>query len=549
MCLKCEVKKTISDKLSRFLIDNGYHDILTDLYSGDDSKNYFDISTSDKSKISYLKGDRVPEDKSLLFDSDYRKSKAYHTKIGKLLSLNISQKRKQEVSATFFNNVVNENKLFLTSDICKYYHVDNYFDSNNGSVLSNSCMRYGSLQGAVKLYEKFGHDKVELLVLTDKDDKLLARALFWKEVSFGDDIGGYLDRVYSTNNNYQNLLYQWAKDKGIMTFNNISGTLSVDVKINKCDGVPYFDTFKYYNSCGELNNSCGDYTLESVDGITLDRANENIFCCESCGNDFDYHDEGGTTPNGTILCDSCGTYICDGDHEGYYHNDDVVYVDNTYYHKEDENIIFSDYDDECYHIDDMEYSEYHNSYIKHDDVVVVGDDDFYHSDDVGDVIIYLDYTSEYFKIDDDDVIKIDDKYYHIDECIDIDGDYYHEDSKQLVENSDGEIVLKYVIPQKKLESCMIYNKFNGAVVVYGEYFKYDNSGYTLDLFIHKSLNGDGSYTVSESITGAKVHSSVGSDKKQVIKDVVSKLDSMKIISIKHAIKITLNKKVYSLVAV
>ena len=115
------MSKLISHDLKKFLLDNDLSCIHEDLINSDNGNNYFDFSTTDKSKISYLKGDRIPDDTSLLFDDEYRKTKAYHTKLGKLLSDDMKQNNNediQKVSTLLHNRAYkddnNSDNLFLT---------------------------------------------------------------------------------------------------------------------------------------------------------------------------------------------------------------------------------------------------------------------------------------------------------------------------------------------------------------------------------------------------------------------------------------------------
>jgi len=211
-------QKVLSPELTDYLIHHSLMLLLNDLENNhSNGNNYFDFSLSDTTKISYLKGDRIPDDTNLIFDTEYRKNKAYHGKIGKLLSDEFKQNNNediQKISALMSNRGLKNTKLFLTDKICHYYHEDNYSNIHGTSgQLHSSCMKHDHLQDAIKLYEKFGSDTVQLLVLTDNEDKVLGRALFWHKVKHDDNIIQYMDRVYACNDNVAHKFYEYAQNK------------------------------------------------------------------------------------------------------------------------------------------------------------------------------------------------------------------------------------------------------------------------------------------------------------------------------------------------
>jgi len=419
-------QKTISPELTDFLVHNGLANILNDLYNSENGNDYFDFSLTDATKISYLKGDRIPKQEYLLFDTLYREGKAYHTRIGKLLSDEMKQNNNediQKISALMSNRDMKNKELFLTDKICHYYHEDNYADG--GGQLNSSCMKHSHLQNAIKLYENFGSDTVQLLVLTDENEMVLGRALFWHKVKCDDKNTSYLDRVYAVNDNISHLFYDYAKNKDIPYFDERKAYhLTTDVNIDDEDSVPYFDTFKYY-SHGNINNSSGDYSLEGTDGNTL--SEDENHTCDSCGNSFDYESEGGYSESyGGDLCDDCIVY-CDDEH---HHIDDCVNIDGEWYKKDDGNIVecsngdylhidnacYSEYNNEYYHCDDVVYSEHHEDYFLPDDVVDVNDD--------------------YYLPDDEDIIEIDSEYHLKEDCTEIDDRWYLQDDENIEYNEE-----------------------------------------------------------------------------------------------------------------
>jgi hypothetical protein len=380
-------KKSISKRLKRFLVLNNLSSIYTALEADKTSKNYFDFSVSDRSKISYLRGDRVPQYSHLYYNNAYRKSKAFHTSIGKLVAdSNVSQAEIQKASALLqYQN----SKIIITDKIQYYYHENNY--SKLSGNLGNSCMRHDSLQDAIKLYEIIGKGIVQLAVILDSDDKVLARGLLWYTARDNDNNNIiYLDRVYGVDDNYQTKLYDWAEQKGYKHYKNNSNHLSIKVSIDNNIPLPYMDTFRYYNYDGYLNNNDGDVCLESTDARTIEELDDN-YECEHCHNTV--------SRNEILYIDDYGIYLCDGcwvyseDEQRHIPEKYAIEINGEYYSEDNENICYSDYDSQYYLIDDCVYSEYHNSYLACQDVV------FCESDD------------DYYFINDTCIIEIDGKYY------------------------------------------------------------------------------------------------------------------------------------------
>jgi len=520
--------KIVSDELTKFLLDHNLENILDDLFNSRNGKNYFDLSITNKGKISYLKGDRIPENKNLLFDDEYREDKAYHTKIGKLLSDKVTQKDIQKISALLSNRALEETKLFLSDEICKYYHENNYAEGRG--QLNNSCMKYDNCQEYIKLYENFGNDIVQILVLLNENNEVMGRALFWHDVNYKDTTIKYMDRVYSINDNISHIFYEYAKNNNIKYFDDdtYNNKMSIDVNISEDIPLPYFDTFKYFDDFSKLNTCDGTYNLENTEGASLHSLNENINTCNECGSDFDCENEGGYSEYcDDYLCDNCA-YFVNGE---CYPESQVIQVNFEYYHIEDENIVYSEYNSEHYHIDDVCYSEHHQDYFLIDDVINIEDD--------------------YYLLDDDEIIEIDSEWYLKENCIEINGKYYLEDDKNIIYNDDtskyelinntNEDQLKELSPDNtKSEYLEIFTNKGEIKKVSGEYFTYTREGQTIaELFIHKSIDNDKYHVVSEKITGSIVSSGYYKTKYEAKKNAINRLNNKTIIEIKDAINRTL----------
>jgi len=351
-------KKYISDDLKEFLKSNDLLAVLEALENREDSKNYFDFSYTDKSKVSYLTQDRIPDNLSLLFDKEYRVSKAYHTKIGKLISDAVSNDVIVFASKKFFARQ-NSFDIILVDNICYNYLESSYSrdESGNGGSLYNSCMRYDECQDYTAIYEYFGKDVVQLAVILNADKKVLARALFWNCIDSNDNSVKYLDRVYAVNDNIGSMMYNWAEENGFLSYNKTKPELRIDVNIPDDHPLPYFDSFRYYED-GILSTESGKYCLDSTDGQCLDEMS-NDFYCNNCGESVDEGDRRYSNCEDRDLCPNCSVW---SDYmDDYLSESEAVYSEhsNTYI---------------CAGHDDFVYSEYHSDYLHRDDVVPIGDD-------------------------------------------------------------------------------------------------------------------------------------------------------------------------------
>lgn len=134
----------------------------------------------------------------------------------------------------------------------KYWYNDENYQAKLGK-LGKSCMSDEESQSFFKIYTK-NKKTVSLLILKNKDNKLLGRAILWKLKS-----GEYfLDRVYTINDSDENILINYAIKNDYMY--RSSGTdisyykkgVEVDdpkleVKLEECDFTyyPYLDTMIY----------------------------------------------------------------------------------------------------------------------------------------------------------------------------------------------------------------------------------------------------------------------------------------------------------------
>lgn len=142
------------------------------------------------------------------------------------------------------NNAMSFFKLVKGNEIKKWYHHRNY--AANSGQLGNSCMRYDKCQSYFDIYTR-NPDVCQLLIY-EKDDKLLGRALVWTL----DNGKKYMDRIYTIKDNIDILFIRWADENNVSYSSteqmkvNLSIKWDIDFIIDEEIQFPYMDTFIYY---------------------------------------------------------------------------------------------------------------------------------------------------------------------------------------------------------------------------------------------------------------------------------------------------------------
>lgn len=142
------------------------------------------------------------------------------------------------------NNAMSFFKLVKGNEIKKWYHHRNY--ASNSGQLGNSCMRYDKCQSYFDIYTR-NSDVCQLLIY-EKDDKLLGRALVWTL----DNGKRYMDRIYTIKDNIDIFFIRWADENNVSYSSteqmkvNLSINWDIDFIIDENIEFPYMDTFKYY---------------------------------------------------------------------------------------------------------------------------------------------------------------------------------------------------------------------------------------------------------------------------------------------------------------
>lgn len=138
-----------------------------------------------------------------------------------------------------FNNF----KIVDGEHIKKWYNVKNYSKTNGHSSgqLGSSCMRYEECHSFFNIYIK-NPEVCKLLILLDKDDKLIGRSLLWTLI----DGSKVMDRIYTSRDSLMHLFEKWGRKNGYVCKFKTNEQMSVKVKPIKYSKYPYMDTFCYY---------------------------------------------------------------------------------------------------------------------------------------------------------------------------------------------------------------------------------------------------------------------------------------------------------------
>ena len=256
----------------------------------DDHVNYISISSSDRTKISYLTSERAQS----LIDSNqdlWSSSRRFHVKPGSFISKIFKRISLDEVQkfSVLFRNIQNkiETKFDIVdgSRLSHYYHYNSYL-SESGS-LGCSCMKYDQCQDYLELYTQ-NPDIVKMLIMVTPDRRLIGRALLWE---FGGN--KIMDRIYTIDDDtYQFHFKKWADENGYIykkeqKWNNglffesngktIYKELFVKLGNTKFAYYPYLDTFRfldtktgtlYNHKPTDTNTLYNIKTLSSADGST-----------------------------------------------------------------------------------------------------------------------------------------------------------------------------------------------------------------------------------------------------------------------------------------
>lgn len=206
-------------------------------------------------------------------------------------------------------------KLYKGDDILKIYHCENY---DEGETMG-SCMRHGYAQKYLEIYTNNPNQVQVLGLINPENGKIRGRALIWTM----DNGGKFMDRVYTTNKQYDVEFNNFAEENNIER-RTPSSDVTLEVE-GEYDYYPYMDTFEYYEpSSGTLSDTDGgDYIHlqdtnggSSASGVWSEVHEENIPEDEAI---YVEHIEG-------YVYDHEIVQSWDGDEYLYRDSDDVEYI-------------------------------------------------------------------------------------------------------------------------------------------------------------------------------------------------------------------------------
>jgi hypothetical protein len=361
-------------------------------------------------------------------------------------------------------------ELVSGEDIKKWYHESSY-ESDRGQ-LGNSCMRYNKCQDFLDIYVK-NPEVCNLLILKSSVNpvKIRGRALVWKL----KDGSFYQDRVYTNYDSDTLLFNKWAEENGIeyKYSDSIGKSLEVQLGDFKYQKYPYMDTFLCYNP---------DNKVLSDD--------EDLWPGHGYIKIQDTH--GGYEPDDVVWSNYYDEYIdkdsavlCNTGNR--YSPTDWIYISDAIYleYKDEwwvpsDNIVYSEYHQESFHIDDVVWSDLiqDSLYPKNKDVIKIqidyrGEQDYVIKSRTD---LYIEIDGEYFSKETHIKDPYTKKYHFKDEMIDgVTFDKYLEDKIQEELGLDDD-----VITRDRLKDIYKKGSYDRSATLYeienNEIFKYKVRG-------------------------------------------------------------------------
>ena len=226
-------------------------------------QSYFDVTNTNDS-ITYLPVDKY---KRLEPNDDPYKSRLRQpTRAGKffrMLNPDLSDKEVETLVNGYksaydicISGLSDKLKLVSGEDVRFWYNEKNYVQG--GGDLNSSCMRYPEKGPEMQMFVD-NPDVIQMLILTDENNKLLGRALIWRLAE--PEGGTYMDYVYPRYEKDRELFQMYARKEGWLTAENGGYREHMICALNNpkrytmgVDALDHFDTFQYIRNDGE-----GDY--------------------------------------------------------------------------------------------------------------------------------------------------------------------------------------------------------------------------------------------------------------------------------------------------
>lgn len=375
---------------------------LSDIYPND--KEFVDEISTKEVSIFFAKSISKMLKKE---EEDFWKKSRNPIKIGRLVRQVFPGKYTDGEIEKFVNDFKGsgekEKEKFILvegDDIEKYYWHENYKEMKGD--LGRSCM--ARKKKYFNMYTQ-NPEVCRLLVLLE-DDKVIGRALVWKLESNNryNEIEYFMDRQYTIEQSNVSKFVKYAKENGwaYKTYNNhhsysnitflnheMNCNMVVKIKVKDYVNYPYMDTFRRFDpERGKLFNDTerdgheGQRILDDTDGDYTE-INSGKWS-EFYDRYIDEEDAVWSESYEDWLPENRSVYIERGSRSGWYPEDD-------------DNIYWSEWDEEYFHFDDCVYSDYNDEYIYKSNAVL----GVYKIDEKGNI------KTSWYHEDDDDCIEID----------------------------------------------------------------------------------------------------------------------------------------------
>lgn len=163
-------------------------------------------------------------------------------------------------------------RIVSGKEIAEWYPERTYAEGQGS--LNSSCMR-DKQENVFELYVK-NTSVVSMLILVDKNNKLLGRALLWNALEGKSPIK-VMDRIYGNDSTFE-IFKAWAEDNGyiyrqkqaqdmkeyfVKGGENVTISLTVQLDVARFNSYPYLDTFTYLRmDKGIIMNKSGNHNAK-----------------------------------------------------------------------------------------------------------------------------------------------------------------------------------------------------------------------------------------------------------------------------------------------
>lgn len=305
------VLKSIDSNISRELLSSDIKSQYSymDLTDGDETN---DITVLPVNRLSRIEGITEadlenPSDNSVVWSKKMRQPFRLGTFISRLFP-KYAGSRELELFVNKFRGKIDsanyELKIVRGEDIRKWYHVKYYFNPHPGiedrpdegvldirTPLMKSCLKQTEKQPFFNIYCK-NVDQVGMLIMLNKEGKLVARALIWFDCFVADKAeaptkGILLDRIYYTQESDVDIFIDYAKQHGwwykprqakevyscIIDGAECTKSITTRLKVHgEFETYPYIDTMAFYTpDTGRLSTTRGKPSPNPKTGEIMER--------------------------------------------------------------------------------------------------------------------------------------------------------------------------------------------------------------------------------------------------------------------------------------